>query len=597
MKFLDTPYHSNTRDRINQNGHIYTGKHVTGDHKIYHSGSDYVLFAGEIYSWPDSIDKSTNNPAENILELVVKKGIGHIPKLNGKFSAVIKYNTNIYVTRDFLGTYTPIYYNETLFTNSLKVLKKHQVIDFKADKDALIIFLRRGFIPAPQTPVKGLFKLAPGEYLSYDLANKKLTIKNVLNYESYYANSKTFSGSFKDAINTYKFHHQEAVRSRIKGKSNIALLLSGGYDSGGNLAALREIYQGDIDAYSIGFKNSQWSETPLARVMADRFNARHHIITMEGDEIENMPEVVDIFEEPFFENGLLVNYKISQAINSSDADVILGGDGNDQFFGTRSREMALKYFMQKSGIQVMQKAMRQTLLNSTRYYRYGFHNNAILNALEADEFGFTNKQIKKIMPDSELPEFKKIKSSWFDSYDQLYIKRNFKTDILQSATQVILHKANMTTSAQKLNVVFPYTDPAVFDFVSTLPRTYKVNGSALGIMRNKAQSKHLFKEYLKPVLPDEVINKKKQGGFAPLGIFLDNAQYRKRIYSFVEKVLSDVDFIDSSELNTLFQRFEDNLNKQNQWFWFIQTQHSQIMYLFVLAIWWEHFINDKKAIL
>ncbi|MCF8332347.1 MAG: hypothetical protein K9H84_07845 [Bacteroidales bacterium] len=594
MKFTGLAFDTIRFEQKEHDEKIYSFGIIKGHHEQYQSGEDYVVFSGEIYSWPKNMNYASS-PAENLLRIYKNHGIEAIPWLNGKFSAIIKVSERLFILRDLLGTQTPVYYNYELFTNSLKMLKKHQVMDFKADKDALITFLHRGFIPAPQSPVSGLKKLAPGEYLSYYLRNKQFTVNKVMDYESYIAKTETFNGSFEDAIKIYKDYHQKAIKSRIKEKSRVALLLSGGYDSGGNLAALREVYHGKIDAYSIGFKNSEWSETPLARIMAERFNANHHIIIMEGDEIEKMPELVDIFEEPFFENGLMVNYKISQSLKSSTADVILGGDGNDQFFGTRSREMAIKYYMQKSGLQLFQKAFRKTLMNSPKLFRYGYHNNAILNALETDEFGFTREQIKKLFSNTPIPHQKKIRSSWFDSYNQLYFNRNYNTDILKSAAQIIVHKANMTTHASKLNVVFPYSDPTVFDFVNSLPRKFKVNGTTLDILRNKTQSKHLFKEYLKPVLPDEIVNKKKQGGFAPLEIFLDNPQYRKRIYQFVVKILENVDFIDSIELKNMFRDIESDLYKKDQWFWFIQTRHSQIMYLFVLAIWWQQFINNNKA--
>ena len=65
--------------------------------------------------------------------------------------------------------------------------------------------------------------------------------------------------------------HIEAIKKRIGKNSTIGILLSGGYDSGCNLVALRKIYSGYIHSYSIGFKGDTWTELPLARCMSETF--------------------------------------------------------------------------------------------------------------------------------------------------------------------------------------------------------------------------------------------------------------------------------------------------------------------------------------
>ena len=62
---------------------------------------------------------------------------------------------------------------------------------------------------------------------------------------------------------------------------------------------------------------------------------------MDGSEIKALPALVEQLGDPFVEGGLMVNYAVMRLIGKEKPDVILGGDGNDQYFGTSGREVAL----------------------------------------------------------------------------------------------------------------------------------------------------------------------------------------------------------------------------------------------------------------
>ena len=124
-----------------------------------------------------------------------------------------------------------------------------------------------------------------------------------------------------------------------------------GYDSGANLAALRQIYSGKIHSYSIGFKEDSWSELPQARCMSEFFQTQHHEYQIDGSEIKVLPEIIKFMGDPFVEGGLMVNYCAMRMIDSSKPSIILGGDGSDQYFGTSGREIAIHALSAKYGIK------------------------------------------------------------------------------------------------------------------------------------------------------------------------------------------------------------------------------------------------------
>jgi asparagine synthase (glutamine-hydrolysing) len=576
----------------------------TNFHNILVSDSFYVeenptcsvLFSGEIYDYPGKPQKinDSKNPSLIALQLIQDKGIASILSLNGKFITLVKLENKLYIIRDRLGIQSVVYYNNQIVSNSLNLIKESNLFKMSPDINSLAVFLQKGYIAAPATPFENLSKLAPGEYLEYNLETKSLLVKSTLSYEDFLNSRNTVNLSFEEAEIEYGRLHQQAISQMIEGKNKIGILLSGGYDSGGNLAGLRKIYNGPINAYSVGFKDNEWSELPLAELMAKKFNANFQSFILDGSELEHLPEIVKKMEEPFFENGLFVNFKIADSIPANQTDVILGGDGNDQFFGTSARELAIHYILRKYGLMFFQKAFRPLLNNIPSLYRYSFHNESILNAIDVQHFGLSEKEISGLLQ-SKIPG-KKGKSYLMKpgkSFDDLYTWKNYHSDILLTATQVIIYKSNRLTQSDGLHMVFPYADFHVFDFLKSLPVNYKHKGKLSEIIKGKSKSKFLLKAHMKTRLPEEITNRKKQGGFAPLELFLKEKNIRTEIYSFAKKVLVETGLFNATALEKYLDRTEKILGGTGYWFWHTQKVQSQLMYLLVLAIWWQQFVNNE----
>jgi asparagine synthetase B (glutamine-hydrolysing) len=84
----------------------------------------------------------------------------------------------------------------------------------------------------------------------------------------------------------------------------VGLLLSGGYDSGGNIAAFREVCQGEAVSYSIGFQKQSRTELPLAALLSEKIRHQHYEYEIDGSEILDLPLILKATGDPFHEGGL-----------------------------------------------------------------------------------------------------------------------------------------------------------------------------------------------------------------------------------------------------------------------------------------------------
>jgi asparagine synthase (glutamine-hydrolysing) len=588
MRFLGSFENNIKLTRKSADEKQYKNLLVSGQHDYVETDWGFMVFNGELYS-----EHSMNMPFTDILlKQIQEKGIESVGELAGKFIAIILHNDRLFIFRDITGLQSAVYYNTELYGNSIEMIQESGIFNLEPDKSSFSMFLKNGFIPSPYTPFKNLRKLSPFQFL--DFSKGRLSVHDMLKFENYLQTASTSTLSADEAAAKYEQLHERSIRNRIQNKNNIAVLLSGGYDSGGNLSALRKIYKGEIHAYSVGFNDSDWSELPLAAIMAEKFGAELTQIILDGSEIEDLPKIISAFEEPFFENGLFVNYKIAAVIDPAKTDILIGGDGNDQVFGTSGREVALHYLSGKTGFRLVQKLLRPLLNKLPRLSRLAFHNESVLNALESQHFGFSDREIKSLFtgqPAKAISTQVKVRNRTFD---QIYLWRNYHTDIKKTCLQVIGHKATRLTSSRNLNIALPYLDNQILQFLSSLPVNYKINGSLKDLILGKGKSKYILKKYLHDKLPEAITNRKKQGGFAPLGMFLKDASLRNKIYQFVNQTLEKIGFFNMDYLQTQMKQIEKTISNQDEWFWQKQKQESRLMFLLVLSLWWNYYMEKNR---
>ena len=129
----------------------------------------------------------------------------------------------------------------------------------------------------------------------------------------------------------YLEHIEHSISSEIKNKvtdDNISVALSGGVDSTLVMALLRKTKPDiKIDAISLKFADSV-DETKIAANIANKFNANHHIISIENF-LEYLPKAISIIKMPFWDTHWFHMVKTASKFSTS----LVSGDGGDELFG------------------------------------------------------------------------------------------------------------------------------------------------------------------------------------------------------------------------------------------------------------------------
>lgn len=586
------------KDTFNKNGLVERKNVLVSSESGYtvQEGTT-LLLCGDIYH----VEGNKDEKAAYILKAFFDDGIRSFKKLDGEFTLIISSEKETVVFRDRHGAGPQVYYNDMFFTSYLKNLLNVNEFSAKPNKEALFTFLSIGYIPAPMSSLDGVSKLPGGYVLRVEGKNQK--IEALYPWEEFKESSLTQTGlSIEEATAKYEELHKSSLKARIDGKKSVGLLLSGGYDSGGNIAGLREVYSGDAYSYSIGFKDNPWTELPLAKILSERFGTSHTEYEIDGTEIRNLPEIVTHLGDPFQEGGLMVNYTAMKLVGDSKPEVILGGDGNDQHFGTAGKELALNWDFRKKGLSGFQKmysslGAMEMFNKDNILFRTQFHNDKILNIQKSDNFGFKSHDIKRLSKDKiSLKQHKYLADvpTSFSSFDEFYYVHNYFGDIKQVVNEVILFKASKMASLFNNSLSFPYMSSEIYDFLQTLPRSYKCKGTVKELSKGKGVTKYLHKSYLKPKLPTEITDRKKQGGFAPLPIFFKDERQRKILGDYILQSDAAKELFSITYLEKFIKTYDENAKGGGYWFWYTQVKAFQFFNLLVVAVWWDVFINNKQ---
>ncbi len=525
--------------------------------------------------------------------------------LDGSFTIVLYSDKLSALVRDHHGTHYPLYYTlKGRFSTSWQELGGET--PFVPYTVSLSTFLQRGILPSGYSVAGDSVRTLPaGTALlmdSRDAFSRPLRI--FLHEPRIVKNSRP---DVESLSRRYGELHVKAIRRRISGSRRVGILLSGGYDSGANLAALRSIYDGPIDSYSIGFKGDAWTELPLARIMSETFGTRHHEYEIDGSEILQLPHIVRFLGEPFVEGGLMVNYCAMRMIGEEKPDVILGGDGSDQYFGTSGREVALHYLAARTGVRPLMRGVNR-LLEHERFdtggklSRIRFHLDKVLNLMEGDRFGFTDRALNALLQrpyydyypfslETDIPDVR--------SYAHLYNQHALVSDLEVVIDRIILFKASRMAQLFGNNLTYPFMDLDLYHFLQSLPVSLKCKGSSLwGIARGRSQGKYLLKHHYTPLLPPEITQRKKQGGFAPMPLFFSDGRRRA---CFREFILSCSGIYSNYLSRPAVEQFLNDYDKLadtssgNIWFWHRQNKALQYCNLLTLAVWWEEFVEGRHV--
>jgi asparagine synthase (glutamine-hydrolysing) len=201
---------------------------------------------------------------------------------------------------------------------------------FELDPVSAHAMVSWSYVPEDATIYKGVRRLPPATRLVCDLGS------NGRVKETYYrvrpSREAAAIHTLDDACVEVDRLLRRAVHEHLESDVPIATFLSGGIDSSLITAYAVEESTRPVRAFTIGFRETRFDESPFARETAEKIGVPIHVERFDEEKAkDNLADAMLAYDEPFGDSSSLAVYLLSSVVGKS-YKVALGGDGGDEVF-------------------------------------------------------------------------------------------------------------------------------------------------------------------------------------------------------------------------------------------------------------------------
>lgn len=317
------------------------------------SGRYVIAYNGEVYNFPALRQELEplghtfrgHSDTEVILAAIEEWGLETtLGRLVGMFAFALWDRTTrqLQLVRDRLGI-KPLYYGWTgqtfLFASELRAIEQHPQFKGEVNREALSLYLRYSYVPAPWSMLKGIRKLMPGTILTTDgtIDGESTTAYWSLHDVAQRGVESPFTGSELEATDQVEAHLREATKQRMISDVPVGVLLSGGVDSSAVAALMQSESAAPVKSFTIAFPDSGFDESRDAAAVATHLGTDHHEMPVTAqDALDTIPHLPALSDEPFADSSQIPTFLVSRLARNK-VTVCLSGDGGDEVFGGYNR--------------------------------------------------------------------------------------------------------------------------------------------------------------------------------------------------------------------------------------------------------------------
>jgi len=561
-------------------------------------GSVQISFNGEIYNHAEIRQeleltrkyswKTDHSDTEVILHAYEEWGIECVHRFRGMFAIAIwdARTEELWLLRDRVGI-KPLYYSilddRIIFASEIKAILEDPTQKRSIDEEAFFHFFTYLFVPAPMTLFEGIKKLPNATKLCIKKDGSVIEER----YWDALDNPQEMSEDSEEKISKKLLGKLSAsVKDRIESDVPVGVFLSGGIDSSTN-AALFANNSSSVNTFSIAYDaeyKSSESELEFAKMVAGKVGANYHEkILCEDDLINFLPEMAYLQDEPIADPVCVPVYYVSKLARKNGVIVCQVGEGADELFCGYESWLTRFYAQKFINKLPVPRFVRKAVVKVLDFL--GLKNNWKVEYLRRDADGlpifwggsscFTDKGKQVIFSKRIQNKFKGC-TSWDaiaairDRFEQKCddkdpLKWMTYLDLNSRLPDLLLMRIDKMSMGASLEGRVPFLDHRFVEFAMGVPNKMKIKDG---------NAKHILKESVRGVIPDEVIDRKKQGFSAPIQEWLAG--------SFGEIVEREVKyFCEKTDLMN-WEQVKAVLNERNQLYsW----------QLLNLALWWRTYIE------
>lgn len=550
------------------------------------SGRYVTVFNGEVYNFREIREGlpeypfRTKSDTEVVLAAFAKWGPECVHRFKGMFAFAVwdRQEGSLFLCRDRLGV-KPLYYHREggllLFASEVRALLASGLVPKRMDREALSDYLAFQSFGYPSSPVAGVSQLEAGSWMT-------VRGDDVQTRVYWRPGAAGVEGDLEDAGFVKRRIRElllKSVERRLVSDVPIGAFLSGGIDSSSVVGLMAEAGLRKPATFNVSFAEEAFDESRYAETVARRFDTAHTTIRLAPEDfLHDLDEALDAMDSPSGDGPN--TYMVSRAVRRAGITVALSGVGGDElfagypFFLTQLRMQRLAGLYRSTGVLRRMAAALLQGSSSGRTQRL-----ASMLGASGSKICHTYPEYRRIITRRQTEAITRLGLSHPGGLEAQLLERQQELDRLPVLSQVsvadymgytqhtLLKDTDQMSMAVSLEVREPFFDQDLVDFVLQVPDALK----------RPVYPKSLLVESLKPLLPDEIVHRRKQGFVFPWELWM-----RGPLRGFCQRridALCDRDFIRPDALRAFWASFLGNEAR---------VRYTDVWVFVVLGYWMEH---------
>ncbi|WP_186119725.1 asparagine synthase (glutamine-hydrolyzing) [Burkholderia gladioli] len=504
-----------------------------GTQPIVADEGDFVMMVnGEFYDYAriraeleaEGCRFKTSSDSEIALHLYRRDGVRGLKQLRGEFAILIydRRRETVFAVRDRIGV-KPLYYAEHdgayYFGSEVKALVAAG-LPAQWDREA---YANRGFVLRDRTLYHGVRSVKPGTLLLVDGAG----VQEKTYWDWQFPSRTAMDHGQPEAamIERVRSAVEESVRLRLHADVPVGVSLSGGLDSSAMLGIATTLTGKPLQAFHLSFEGADgYDERRYAEIAARHNGAELHVLSVSQDDLaDHFEETLWHTEVPFSNAHSIAKYMLCKFIQRNGMRAVLTGEGADEVFAGYPhyrRDMVL-FNHEHQDAEEIRVLEARIASQSDRYLGDTTEDVAWVKRMLGHGISWIDTQsslfrpLTALMSDAYRAKYAhaapyrqfidRLGPPAFDGWDPV-------NQSLYAVAKSSLPNLVLTTLGDRLEMAGslegrpPLLDHRVVEAAASLPVWMKIRGGV---------EKYALREAMRPYLPSEIYERKKQYFRAP----------------------------------------------------------------------------------
>jgi asparagine synthase (glutamine-hydrolysing) len=498
-------------------------------------GRYHIVYNGEIYNYVElrkDLESAgatfhSTSDTEVLLALLARDGDAALGKLEGMFAFALldTRDQRVLLARDPFGI-KPLYFAQDAtrfaFASDVHTLLAFPWVSRTANAERTYEYLRYGTTDhGVDTMLAGVSQVPAGHFSWVSLGGPWNGDAQPY-WRAQHAGS--FDGTFSQAAEALRVAFLDSVRVHLRSDVPLGSALSGGIDSSAIVMAVRHVAgsTADIHTFSYAAGEGAPNEERWVREVVASAHAEPHVVRLDASDLQrDFKALIEAQGFPFRSTSIYAQFRVFELAKRAGVKVMLDGQGADELLGGYRHSLAARL-----GSLLRQRKWRRALTFARASSALPGENAGMRSLAGAGRVlagggayllgARTQALARRAVGRSAAPEWLNVewlsergvvpRSMLFNAVGNDVLRWSLRDLVSHSSLPALLRFEDRNSMWWSIESRVPFLTTRLAELALSFPEEY--------LITNEAVTKAVFREAMRGIVPQSILDRKDKVGFA-----------------------------------------------------------------------------------